>query len=138
MQQAQIERLRQDIDTIQDAGGIELPFGREDLIIQAGLAVWGLVLAAWPWVLRPDMAGLWLLPLFLLIVAYGHLLRKYSRASGGSPARRREYTAAVRSMAFAAPAIVGYNAWAVWLELPLWTVAGAANRIRAMNQPWRR
>ena len=125
MQQAQLERLRQDIDTIQEAGGIELPFGREDLFIQAGLAVWGLVLAAWPWVLPPDKAKLWVLPAALLLVAYVHLRRKYRRASGRSPVRRREYTTALIAPIFVLPATVAYFAWAVWLGLPIWTVAGA-------------
>ena len=125
MQQAQLERLRQDIDTIQEAGGIELPFGREDLFIHAGLGAWGLVLAAWPWVLPPDRARLWVVPAVVLLVAYVHLRRKYRRALGRSPVRRREYTTALVAPIFVLPATVSYFAWAIWQGLALWTVAGA-------------
>jgi len=90
----EITRVRQDLETVHQAAGIGLPFGREDVIIElvmaGGLAVFGAV--------SVFVRSYWLFlailpPLGALVVRLTFLRLKYRRSTGRSAVRRREYTA---------------------------------------------
>ncbi|HUT61339.1 MAG TPA: hypothetical protein VNA25_26110 [Phycisphaerae bacterium] len=92
----EIDRVRQDLETVRQAAGISLPFGREDvvaeLLMAGGLAIFACV--------SLFVTGLWVLLslapfLGTAVVSLVWLRARYRRRSGRSPVRRREYTAAL-------------------------------------------
>ena len=89
MEPDSIQRVEQDLQTIRQAAGIELPFGRRD--IQLALLLAGTFLAIS--VMSLLVEGRWLLasvvPLVLLAAASVWLLRRYGKRGG---VLRREYT----------------------------------------------
>ncbi|KKM18905.1 hypothetical protein LCGC14_1661000 [marine sediment metagenome] len=90
----EITRVEQDLETVRQASGIGLPFGREDVIVElvaaGGVAVLGFV--------SIFVTGYWLRLALLpalgpLVVSQTWLRLKYRRSTGRSAVRRREYTA---------------------------------------------
>ena len=90
----EITRVKQDLETVRQAAGIGLPFGREDVILElvmaGGLAAFGL--------LSVFVRGYWLFLALLpglgaLVVSLTLLRLKYRRSTGRSAVRRRQYTA---------------------------------------------
>ena len=91
----EITRVKQDLETVRQAAGIGLPFGREDVITEfvmaGGLAIFGF--------LSVFVRGYWLFWAFLLpalgalVVSLILLRLKYRRSTGRSAVRRRQYTA---------------------------------------------
>jgi hypothetical protein len=91
MGEAEIDRLRADIETIREAGGLDLPFGWEDVCLNLALVPCGVILAA-AGALGPPEAGLWAAtPVLGLLLGVVSLRYRFRRSTGRSPARRREY-----------------------------------------------
>jgi hypothetical protein len=91
MGEADIDRLRADIDTIREAGGLDLPFGWEDVSLNLALGPCGVILAA-TGALGPPEARPWA-AMPGLVVSFGFVVLRYRfrRSTGRSQARRREY-----------------------------------------------
>ncbi len=90
----EITRVKQDLETVRQAAGIGLPFGREDVIVElvmaGGLAVFGFLSVF----VRAYWLFLAILPALGALVVSQTLLRlKYRRSTGRSAVRRRQYTA---------------------------------------------
>jgi hypothetical protein len=121
-----LDRIENDLATIQRAAGLELPFGREDVWLNLLLGAGGIV--ALFWALAPHgLPHHWgLVPLLILTLVYGTRLRnKYRRSTGRSPIRRREYTIGfVLAIVFGGFALV-YRVWGARLGIPLAYVQGS-------------
>jgi hypothetical protein len=91
MGQSEIDRLRADIETIREAGGLVLPFGWEDVCLNLALAPCGMILAA-AGAFGHLEAELWaVIPALGLLLCVVSLRYRFRRSTGRSPARRREY-----------------------------------------------
>src|SRR4051794_7212436 len=91
MSEADIHRIRKDLDTIRAAAGLELPFGWEDVWLSLALAPCGLLLSAAGALGPPGSERLALLPALGAVLAGVALRYRYRRNSGRSPVRRKEY-----------------------------------------------
>ncbi|MFA6134089.1 MAG: hypothetical protein WC869_08755 [Phycisphaerae bacterium] len=89
-----IVRVQADLETVRKAAGLELPFGREDIIMDLLLAA-GMVVLGVVWSLFGVGPGLRVgayLYLGLSVAGVIYLRLKYRRSSGRPSMRRREYT----------------------------------------------
>ena len=122
MSESDLSRLRRDMDVIEEAAGLNPPFGWRDVWLAAGLVPCGLVIVLWA------VAGPWgyifvsLAPLGILaLVAVGFAAVQYQRA-GKSRSRRHESIAtALTALAFGLLIL-----WEKWFSLPAMPVRGAA------------
>jgi hypothetical protein len=95
----EVERVKKDLEVMQEAAGLELPFGWEDVWLYAvGGPAWGIWMILWA-LLLPDgqlmdtlKMVIGAVPSLPCIAIYILLRHKYRRASGRSPIRRREYS----------------------------------------------
>ena len=71
MSDAELRRLRKDLDTIQQAAGMGLPFDRADVWESLALVPAGGFLAAWAFFGPGDTLALGLVPLLLLALTAG-------------------------------------------------------------------
>lgn len=122
-----LDRLQKDLAVIREAAGIDLPFGREDVWLN--LAIVPLSIVAFLWSVLPHgLPAQWgVVPLLVFIVGYtAWLTRRYSRSSGRSSVRRREYRVAwVLTGAFLVIGIV-YRVWMRQSGIPfVYAQAGA-------------
>ena len=122
-----LDRIENDLATIQRAAGLELPFGREDVWLNLLLGAGGIV--ALLWALAPHgLPHHWgLVPLLILtLVCCTRLRNKYRRSTGRSPIRRREYTIGfVLAVVLGGLALV-YRIWGARLGIPFPYVQGSA------------
>lgn len=127
MADADLRRLREDLATMRQAAGMELPFGREDVWLSLATGVTGLVAVVWA-LLNPGHRASWgLIPALIVIVGYGIRLRvKFRASTGRSPTRRREYTFSFVLAGLIAAAALVYRLWARQLAIPFPYVQGTA------------
>jgi hypothetical protein len=123
MSDAELSRLRHDLDVIQHAAGLELPFGWWEVWQTLGLVPSGAIIVAWaafgPW----DYILVSVLPCILLaLVAAGRSVLQYRRHLGGHQERKVELIATVIFIVAIACLIV----WEGTLGLPKGAVRGAA------------
>ncbi len=126
MSQTEMDRVRDDLATMKQAVGAELPFGWEDVRASLALTVVGLM--AMGWSLWPhDLSDQWgMIPLLLFVVGYTLRLRvKYRRGTGRSSGRRREYTFGLVGAMVAGGLALVYRRWATELDVPLPFAGGA-------------
>ena len=125
MSHADLERVRADLNTMREAAGDGLPFGRTDVWIGVALAGCGVVMAAWAaWAPREYRWGV-LLPVLFFAAAYAALGRHVGRRKGREPARWREFRLTMVAGAVVVPLAVGYMFWEKSVGVPR-GVAGAA------------
>lgn len=114
-----LEHIKSDLATIQQAAGLELPFGWEDVRLNAIVGGGGVLALIWTLVPHgwPDHWGL--IPLLIVTFAYVARLRmKYRRSSGRSPLRRREYTISFVLAGLLGGLVLIYRLWGGWLGIP--------------------
>ncbi len=123
MSDADLSRLRRDLDVIQSAAGMELPSGRWEVWQTLALVPCGAIIVAWaafgPW----DYILVSLLPCLLLaLVAACRSVMQRRRHSGGRQERKVELIA---TLLFTV-AMAGLITWETTLGLPKGAVRGAA------------
>ena len=125
MSKAELERVRADLATMQEAAGVGLPFGRSDAWIGVVIAACGGLMAAWaawvPWEHRWGVVA----PVLFFTAAYAALGRHVGRRKGREPVRWREFRLTLVAMAVIGPLAVGYMFWEDHLGVPR-GIAGAA------------
>src|SRR5690348_6592623 len=112
MSEAEIERIRRDIEVIREAAGLELPFGWEEVWLSVALVPCGLVLSAVGAWAPLGSARLGLLPALGVVLASGVLRYRYRKSSGRSPVRRKEYDLGLAAGLFYGLIAGGFLAWA--------------------------
>jgi len=124
--QNDIERIKADLDAIQQAAGLTPPFGREEIRANLVFAAAGAVALIWA-LLPTGLPAQWgAVPLILVCVGYVTWMRtKYRRSSGRSPTRRREYTAEIVGMFVVAALALVYRFWAERLGISTAIMGGA-------------
>jgi hypothetical protein len=93
--QAEIVRIREDLQTIREAAGMGLPFGWADVWLSLALVPCGLIRSAAGVFGPPESRTLMAMPGLGLIMAMVGLRYRFRRSSGRSPVRRREYDLAL-------------------------------------------
>ncbi|UCD29965.1 MAG: hypothetical protein JSV03_05685 [Planctomycetota bacterium] len=128
MSQVDLDRVREDLATVKQAAGMELPFGWEDVWLNVFvLSVGGMVAVIWTFLPHSLPHSLGLIPLLIVAVVYGIRLRiKYRRSTGRSSIRRREYTASFVIAAVVGTCAIVYRLWGTRLGLPLSILQGIA------------
>jgi hypothetical protein len=145
MADADLQRVRDDLSSLRQAAGLDLPFGWEDVRLAWLVAGTGGVAVLWTLLVpgRPPNFGL--IP--LLLVAIGGVVRlriKYRQSSGRSRARRGEYTLGLVLAGVMVVLMLIYRIWAVRLGMPFRNVqaiaiffAGLAVAVLALTHRWR-
>jgi hypothetical protein len=90
MSEADLQRLRSDLDTIQHAASIELPFGWTEVWLALTLVPCGLAISLWSAFGDPDYDWLGVVPLVLVAVAIAAWVFRNRDRFLGTPSRRRE------------------------------------------------
>ena len=109
----EIERVKEDIEVIKEAAGLELPFGWEDVWLSIYLIPVGVWLAIWRF-LPFELSRIWrVLPVSILAIVYVFLRIKYRRSTGRSPVRRRSYSVVLFLTPVVGLCAGGYIVWVV-------------------------
>jgi hypothetical protein len=122
MSESELARLRRDLEVIQEAAGLTLPFGWREVWLTSGMVPCGLVILLWALVGPWDYIFISLIPLGLLaLVVVGVQASQYRRVG-----RSRNLTYEWTSCGVAVLAFAVLILWEKWLGLPARTVRGAA------------
>jgi hypothetical protein len=117
----ELARLRQDMEVMQEAAGLGLPFGWRDVWLTLGLVPCGLLILVWG-LMGWDHVIVSTVPALLLALIYvGFQVAQYRREGGSRYLKQEWIASAVTVLAFA-----GLIAWEKWLGLPSRPVRGAA------------
>ncbi|MFC1782899.1 hypothetical protein ACFL02_04870 [Planctomycetota bacterium] len=106
-----LERVKQDLDTIEQAAGIGLTYGKEDIWLNIVASACGLLIAVCS-LISEGVSVIWsLLPFTLVgIAGLGYFRYKYRRSTGASPVRRREY-----GLAYNFVPVILVSAYMIWM-----------------------
>ncbi len=127
MSAGDLDRIKQDIEAIREAAGLELPFGREDVFINLALVPY----AAYSALISALAPSRYFLPLFLiptagLMLSVVALRFRYRMSTGRSPVRRREYSLNLVMGAIYGALIGGYLFWVKGRGEPITLALGFA------------
>jgi len=120
---AELRRVRDDLDTIRHAAGLEPPGDRADVGLALLLVPSGLLLAAWAG-FGPSGQAAWGLAPVLLLTAVA--VARWARRRTTDDGRRREARFEAVTTAVAGLGLAVLIAWEKWLHLPHLVVRGAA------------
>jgi hypothetical protein len=113
METKELERVKEDIEIIKEAAGLELPFGWEDVWLSVYLIPVGAWLAIWRF-LPFQLSRLWrILPVAVIGIVYVFLRIKYRRSTGRSPVRRRGYSVGLLACPIVGLCAGGYLVWVI-------------------------
>jgi hypothetical protein len=126
MSEVELARVRQDLETIRQAAGMQLPFGWADVWQTLALIPGGLLLAAWAYFGPEPYLVLGLVPLLLvaLVAAYRHFGKL--RGTGSTQALHRDHLFETTATLVVIAALAGYLVWEKKLGLSSSTVGGVA------------
>jgi hypothetical protein len=109
----EIVRIKDHIEVIKEAAGLELPFGWEDVWLSVYLIPVGVWLAIWRF-LPFELSRIWrVVPLAVLVIVYVFLRHKYRRTTGRSPVRRRSYSVVLFLTPITGLCAFGYLVWII-------------------------
>ena len=111
MSEAELRRLRSDLETVQQAAGLTLPFDWVDVWLTLGLVPAGAAMALWGRFGVEQYLLAALVPVLLLALASGLWWGKRWRREGNKRAWRRETTFAWISAAVFGLGILAYILW---------------------------
>ena len=126
MSHADLNRVRDDLETMKEAAGVGLPFGREDVRAGMWCAVCGILISAWallgPWEYR------WVIlaPLSLAVVGGFRASVTARRQRAVEPVRWREHRLSGIVAVVAVPLAIGYTQWERQLGFPRELVGAAS------------
>jgi hypothetical protein len=147
----ELERVKKDLEVMQEAAGLELPFGWEDVWLYAvGAPAYGIWVILWA-LLLPGGEAMNLLKMMLACVPalpaigmYVFLRYKYRRGSGRSAIRRREYSSELIGMAIIALFLIPYGVFLLLMGCPkpfflgmMWFFLGMMVAVMAFPKPGR-
>jgi hypothetical protein len=126
MNQPHLDRVREDLQTMRNAAGFDLPFGQFDVLSNVWIGCCGLFITlcavAAPWEYRGVLA----LPLGLAVAGAAWAGVRARRERGDRPAGWREHKSGLVAAGIVTPLAVAYMRWERHLGLPRETVGAAA------------
>jgi len=125
MSQVPLERVREDLETIRTAIGVELPFGRSEVLANIWTAACGLLVALWSLLAPSEYRGT---AVVLDLAVLGWLWCSYHarRHRGVRPWTWREHKLGLLGAAIVTPCLVAYMLWERHLGMPREMVGAAA------------
>jgi hypothetical protein len=126
MSEAELQRLRNDLDTIQHAASLELPFGWAEVWLVLTLVPCGLVIYLWSAFGYQDYDWLGVVPLVLVAAGIAAWVMRNRVRFLGTPSRRRENRFGAIATMVMAVGMVSLIFWEKKLELPHVVVRGTA------------
>ena len=110
---SELERVKQDIATIKEAAGLELPFGWDSVWLSlVGLPFVGVWCLAYHLVFDGHSPFIMAISVVVFLAIMAYLKSKYKRGTGRSTTRRREYRVAFYGCIFMFPTLVAFLVWA--------------------------
>jgi hypothetical protein len=145
MSQPDLDRVRNDLETIRNAAGVGLPFSRDDVRTGLWCAACGLLICAWAVIGPRESRWLLYIPLSIAVLACAHSYVTARRKRHHEPVRWREHRLSIIASAVAVPAAIGYLFWERHVGVPR-GMSGAASvffigvglTVFAMLEPRRR
>jgi hypothetical protein len=125
MSEADLQRLRNDLDTLHHAAGLELPFGWAEVRLCLALVPCGLVISLWSAFGPSEYDWLGVAPLVLVVVATAFWAFRNRAQFLGTPARRRENRFEAISAVVVTVGMASLVAWEKKLGLSHAVVQGA-------------
>jgi hypothetical protein len=120
-----IDRVRNDLETLRQAAGLDLPFSRDDIRTNLWVAACGALLAGWAALAPWDYRGLVAVPLLLAVAGAVWSARAAHRHRGSRPSPWREHRVGMLAVAVLHPLVAAYMQWEKHLGIPR-EMAGAA------------
>ncbi len=111
MSDAELRRMRDDLETVRQAAGLDLPFEWEDVLQTLALAPAGVFLSAWAYFGPGDSLVVGLAPLLLVAAVVG-TRQLWKLRSGAGASSRRERTSSTISTLVIVAALGVYFTWA--------------------------
>jgi hypothetical protein len=124
MSEADLHRLRTDLDTIQHAASLELPFKWSDVWLVLTVVPCGMVISLWSAFGNQAYDWLGVIPLVLVGAAIAAWVTRNRARFFGTPSRRRENRFGAISAVVTAGGMVGSIIWEKKLGLPHEVVRG--------------
>jgi len=127
MSEAEIGRIRGDLETIRQAAGLGLPFGWEDVWLSLAGVPCGLILSVAGAFIHP-LSYVWLaaLPVLGVVVFAASLRYRFRRSTGRSTARRLEYDLGLGAAMICSLLASVFLLWARRTGAPILMIGGAA------------
>ena len=122
MSEGELRRVRNDLEVMEQAAGLRLPFGWADVWLTLLVVPCGAFLSAWAAFAPGERRWLGVLPLLGLFLA---IATRRTRQSGRGAASRREYRFAAVSVLVLAAGMAALIVWEKTLGLPYRAVRGA-------------
>lgn len=125
MSESSLDRVRKDLDAIRHVIGVDLPFGRADVVANLWLFPCGLLMAMWPWVLGWEYRKMALAPLLLALL--GCLWCSYNahRYRSIRPSAWREHKLGLLSALVMLACVMPYAQWERHVGVPRGSVGAA-------------
>jgi len=118
MNQEYVDRIRGDLETLTQAAGLDLPFGRHDVVANICVAACGVLLGAWAALAPWEYRGVVWVPITLLILAGAWSAWQAHRNRAASPSAWREHRLSIRGVLIATPLVAFYLLWQRWQGMP--------------------
>jgi hypothetical protein len=125
MNHESIDRIRGDLATLKQAAGLDLPFGRQDVITNLWVAACGVLLGGWSALAPWDYRGFVYVPLVLMILGAAWSARKAHQNRGTCPSAWREHRIGIWGALIATPLVGLYLFWQRSLGMPRGAGGGA-------------
>jgi len=120
-----LDRIRGDLETLRQAAGLELPFGRDDVHTNLWAAACGALVALWTGLAPWEYRGLIALPLLAAVAGCLWMARRAHQNRAAKPAPWREHRRGILVVLVVLPAVALYIQWEKRMGLPR-EMAGAA------------
>lgn len=118
MSEADLRRVREDLETMRQAAGLELPFDGADVCWALAFVPAGAFLSAWAYFGPAGYYGFGLVPLILLGLTVGAHRAWKHRTGNLKPSQRRQNTMDMTTTLVVGAALAGYLIWEKTLGLP--------------------
>lgn len=137
MSEPEIRRLREDLDVIRQAAGVDLPFnGRDVWLMTAVGCTTGAAIALMGWCVPVRYNWVVVLPAAVMIAVWLGLAQSIRRRRATEPARWREMRYGLLSFFVFVPIVVGFMIWEVILGMPRATVGASALFFLGLGLAW--
>ena len=127
MSTSEVQRVKEDLATLQQAAGLEPLVGREDIRANLAIAVAGVVAVVWA-LLPHGMPQQWgMVPLVLVVLSYLIWQRaRHRQGTGRSAIERKKYSAELVGVILITALALVYRLWATELGISRAIAGGAA------------
>lgn len=137
MSEPEINRLREDLELIRQAAGLDLPFNRRDVwILTPVVCTAGALIAYVGWSVPSEYGWVAAFPAAIVIGVWLCLARSAHRGRAAEPVRWREMRYGLLSLFLFVPMFVGFMFWEALLEMPPAAIATSALFFLGLALAW--